>query len=120
MMIALVMLLQQHKYSSYCRRNKTCRFNFPKPPSCKTLITKDDVEPDDVTQALTVLAKVQKLIADGNTDLSLIFAYFVDAACIPVVCIYHGVLPYAICRDGPEKNGSHIKSAQMTCLKCLC
>ena len=67
----LVMLLQQHKHSSYCRRNKTCRFNFPKPPSCKTLITKDDIEPDDVTEALTVLAKVQKLRADSNTDLSL-------------------------------------------------
>ena len=67
----LVMLLQQHKHSSYCRRNKTCHFNFLKPPSCKTLITKDDVEPDDVTEALTVLAKVRKLIVDGSTDLSL-------------------------------------------------
>ena len=28
---------------------------------------------------------------------------------------YHG----AICRDDPEKNGGHTKSAQMTRLKCL-
>ena len=35
------------------------------------MITKDGIEPDEVTEALTVLAKVRKLIADGNTDLSL-------------------------------------------------
>ena len=29
----LVLLLQQHKHSSYCRKHNTCRFNFPKPPS---------------------------------------------------------------------------------------
>ena len=31
----LVSLLQQHKHYSYCKRNKTCRFSFPKPPSPK-------------------------------------------------------------------------------------
>ena len=66
----LVLLLQQHKHSSYCKRNKTCRFNFPKPPSSKTLITKFDPENTDVEQSRTVLKKVQKLIAEGNTDLS--------------------------------------------------
>ena len=35
------------------------------------------------------------------------------------VYINHGVRQYAICRDGPEKNGGHINSAQMTHLKCL-
>ena len=40
----LVLLLQKHKHSSYCRRNKTCPFSFPKPPSAKTLIMKDDPE----------------------------------------------------------------------------
>ena len=29
----LVLLLQQHKHSTYCKRNKTCCFNFPKPPN---------------------------------------------------------------------------------------
>ena len=67
----LVLLLQQHKHSSYCKRNKSCRFNFPKPPSSKTLITKFDPENTDVEHSRTVLKKVQKLIAEGNTDLSL-------------------------------------------------
>ena len=67
----LVLLLQNHKHSSYCRRNKTCRFSFPKPPSSKTLITKDDPECSDNDQELFVLRKVQKLISDGNTELSL-------------------------------------------------
>ena len=67
----LVLSLQNHKHSSYCRRNKVCRFNFPKPPSSKTLITRDDAEPDEVVQAIDVLGKVQKFIAEGNSDVSL-------------------------------------------------
>ena len=66
----LVLLLQNHKHSSYCKRNKTCRFSFPKPPCNKTLITKVDFERDR-DQDLAVLSKVQKLIADGSTELSL-------------------------------------------------
>ena len=58
----LVLSLQNHKHSSYCRRNKVCRFNFPKPPSSKTLITRDDAEPDEVVEAIDVLGKVQKFI----------------------------------------------------------
>ena len=65
------MLLQQHKHSSYCKGNKTCCFNFPKPPSPKTLITKFDPENTDVDHSRTVLKKVQKLIAENNTNLSL-------------------------------------------------
>ena len=34
----LVLQLQQHKHSSYCKRNKQCRFNFPHQPSLKTVI----------------------------------------------------------------------------------
>lgn len=40
----LVLLLQKHKHSSYCRQNKTCHFSFPKPPSSTTLITQDNAE----------------------------------------------------------------------------
>ena len=47
-----------------------CRFSFPKPPSPKTLITKDNPEHEN-TKELAVLGKVQKLIAEGNTELSL-------------------------------------------------
>ena len=36
----LVMQLQQHKHFSYCKCNKQCRFNFPHPPSPKTVIAK--------------------------------------------------------------------------------
>ena len=31
----MVLLLQQHSHSSYCKRNKQCRFNFPQTPSPK-------------------------------------------------------------------------------------
>ena len=42
----LVLLLQQHKHSCYCKRN------FPKPPSSKTLIAKSNEEDnDDVAQS---------------------------------------------------------------------
>ena len=67
----LVLLLQQHKHSSYCKRHNTCRFNFPKPPSCKTLITQSDVEPNVASKAQSVLVKVYKVLADGHTDLRL-------------------------------------------------
>lgn len=66
----LVCLLQQHKHS-YCKRNNTCRFSFPKPPSPKTLLTNFDPEYTDVEPSKAVLKKVQKQIVDSNTDLSL-------------------------------------------------
>ena len=66
----VVLLLQNHKHFSYCRRNKSCCFSFPKPPSPKTLISKVDLE-HDIEHDKSVLTKAQKLIADGNTELSL-------------------------------------------------
>ena len=65
-----MLLLQKHKHSSYCKRNKTCRFNFPEPPSPKTLITKFDPESTYVDHSLSVL-KVQKQTPENDTDLSL-------------------------------------------------
>ena len=67
----LVLLLQQHKHSSYCKRHNKCRFTFPKPPSTKTLITQCDVQPDVVSNAQTVLSKVYPVLADNHADLSL-------------------------------------------------
>ena len=69
----LVLLLQQHKHSPYCKRHNKCWFSFPKPPSCKTLITQpDDVEPDVASKAQSILTKVYKVLADaGNVDFSL-------------------------------------------------
>ena len=66
----LVSLLQQHKHSTYCKRNKPCRFNFPKPPSKKTLIAAPETNADVVKNAQIVLAKVHKVLADGNSELS--------------------------------------------------
>ena len=67
----LVSLLQQHKHSTYCKHNKSCRFNFPKPPSKKTLIAAPETDADVVKNAQSVLAKVHKVLADGNSELSL-------------------------------------------------
>ena len=67
----LVLLLQQHKHSSYCKRHNKCRFSFPKPPSTKTLITQCDVEPDVASKAQSVLTKVYPVLADSHADLSL-------------------------------------------------
>ena len=69
----LVLLLQNHKHSSYCKRNNSCRFNFPHPPSYSTLIAEpvSDIDVSESAGKETVLAKVCKLIKDGPTDLSL-------------------------------------------------
>ena len=66
-----LVLLLQHKHSTYCKHNKSCRFNFPKPPSSKTLIATPETDADVVKSAQTTLAKVHKVLADGNTGLSL-------------------------------------------------
>ena len=66
----LVLLLQQHKHSSYCKRHNSCRVDFPKPLSHKTLITKAEVEPDTVSVAQHVLTKVYRVLACGH-DLRL-------------------------------------------------
>ena len=66
----LVLLLQQHKHSSYCKRNNMCHFGFPHPPSCKTLIAEPDTDPV-IANAQDVLAKVCKVLADCHNDLTL-------------------------------------------------
>ena len=65
-----VLLLQQHKHSSYCRRNKNCRFKFPHPPSKNTLITSPTTD-DNFNDASKILRKVRKILVDGTTDVSL-------------------------------------------------
>ena len=76
-----VLLLQQHKHSSYCNRKKNYCFKFPHPPSTRTLISSpatgdasDDNNDDTTTQtnqASQTLSKVRKLLIDGKTDVSL-------------------------------------------------
>ena len=52
----LVLLLQQHRHSSYCKHNKKkrCWFNFPHPPSTETIIAEPctDVEVYDKAHKL--------------------------------------------------------------------
>jgi hypothetical protein len=66
----LVELLQQHKHSSYCRRNKKCRFNFPQPPTNYTLISKhhSDANDKEHSRLLNILCKVRKALVDGDAS----------------------------------------------------
>ena len=64
----VVLLLQNHKHSSYCRRNKGCRFHFPHPPSNETIISEPG---DNTSDSIQVLTEVCKILAD-NDDLSII------------------------------------------------
>ena len=68
-LIDFILLLQQNKHSTYCKRNKSCCFNFPKPPSTKTLIATPETDSDVVKSSHSVLAKFHKVLADGNTKL---------------------------------------------------
>ena len=45
--IKLMENLQKHTHSDYCRRNKSCCFGFPKPPSTKTLISRPPIDDND-------------------------------------------------------------------------
>ena len=68
----LVLLVQQHKHSTYCKRNKQCRFSFPQPPSSCTLISQpysDDSNSKSITECLS---KVKKLLIEDNTNVSLL------------------------------------------------
>lgn len=50
-------------HSKSCRKGgKECRFNFPKPPSCKTFITSpcEDEKPEESYDQLEERAKLQK------------------------------------------------------------
>lgn len=67
----LVLLLQQHKHSSYCKRNNRCRFSFPQPPSPRTLIARPDSDHSVISSAQNVLSNVCEVLLDGHTDLSI-------------------------------------------------
>ena len=64
----LVLLLQQHKHSSYCRRNKGCRLNFPHPPSTETIIAEPG---NNANNPMQVLTKVRKVLANNSDNLAL-------------------------------------------------
>ena len=64
----LVLLLQEHKHSSYCKHGKTCHFHFPQPPSPITLIAKSDFDQNQLKSAQETLAKVRKVLIDNNNS----------------------------------------------------
>ena len=66
----LVLSVQQHKHSTYCKRKGRCRFNFPHPPSSSTIIAKPDDE-NDFSLASKHLLKVRKLLIEGDVNISL-------------------------------------------------
>ena len=37
----MVVLIQQHSHSAYCKKHGSCRYNFPKPPSPCTLLASE-------------------------------------------------------------------------------
>ena len=66
------MSLQQHKHSSYCKRNKQCRFNFPHPPSPKTTIA-EPTSDDEVLEnsPKKCLQKVRTVLQTDCNDVPL-------------------------------------------------
>ena len=71
----LVLLVQQHKHSTYCKRNKQCRFSFPQPPISCTLISQPYSDDDTGCNSKSIpkcLSKVKKLLIEGNTNVSLL------------------------------------------------
>ena len=56
----LVLTLQNHKHSTYCKKRRGCRFNFPQPPSYNTLISEPNDDDDDTLDTVSnVLSKVR-------------------------------------------------------------
>ena len=64
----IVLLLRKHKHSSYCRRNRGCRFHFPHPPSNESIISEQS---DDTSDCIQVLTKVCKVLTDNPNDLTM-------------------------------------------------
>jgi hypothetical protein len=68
----LILTLQTHRHSTYCRRNKTCRFRFPQPPCLNTLISTQNNDSNACLKATEILRQVRTLLSDkNNTDLTL-------------------------------------------------
>ena len=66
----MMLRLQQHTHSDYCRRNKRCRFGFPKPPSFKTVICRrpEGEQCEDIIQiAKVILKKVHDELHENGT-----------------------------------------------------
>ena len=67
----LVLSLQQHKHSSYCKRGKSCRFHFPQPPSSNTVISYPSDDDSELKKCSEVLNKVREYLINSDTDLTI-------------------------------------------------
>ena len=64
-------MVQQHRHSSYCKRNKRCRFNFPHPPSPTTVIASPCSDDEVYEKAQTVLSKVRQVLPDCDPTVTI-------------------------------------------------
>ena len=80
----IVNSVQRHskKHSKTCRKKKTvCRFNFPRPPSSRTFVTKggnsEDLNGNDEnTRASAILKKVKSALTAPDMDFETTDAFF--------------------------------------------
>ena len=70
----LILRLETHSHSAYCRRNSSCRFGFPKAPSPETLIARppeDELNREEIIKhSREILGKVHDAL-DSDRELSL-------------------------------------------------
>ena len=67
----LLLMVQQHRHSSYCKRNKRCRFNFPHPPSPSTVIARPCSDGDMYDKAQSVFSKVRQVLPDCDPNATI-------------------------------------------------
>ena len=67
----LLLMVQQHRHSSYCNRNKRCRFNFPHPPSPSTVIASPCSDGEMYDKAQSVLSKVRQVLPDCDPNATI-------------------------------------------------
>ena len=67
----LLLMVQQHRHSSYCKRNKRCRFNFPHPPSPSTVIASPCSDGEMYDKAQSVLSKVRQVLPDCDPNATI-------------------------------------------------
>ena len=67
----LVLLLQKHKHSNYCKRNGYFRFLYPKPTSDRILIAEQYTDKEEYDNARDVLRKVRNALLECANDATL-------------------------------------------------
>ena len=92
----MVLKLQKHGHSSYCRKKGQCRFGYPKPPSMHTIIS-DEPDPVDGNailikkEARDILSKVYDILRNEDTPDDISMNEILDIASVSSNT-YHGAL----------------------------